>query len=76
MRGGTPLLGHERQVPNSRLLVPLTPITRAQPLLEHGLRLARQVPLPVLRLTKKLYQLLIAGLFGILHIVPSGLGAL
>ena len=76
MRGGTPLLGHERQVPNFRLWVPVTPIARAQPLLEHGLRLARQVPLPVLRRTQKLYQLLIARLFGVLNGVPSGRGAL
>jgi hypothetical protein len=34
------------------------------------------VPLPVLRLTKKLYQFLIARLFGILNVVLSSLGAL
>ena len=61
-------------VPNFASGVPVTLIARAQPLLEHGLRLARQVPLPVLRLMKKLYQFLIARLFGILNVVPSWFG--
>jgi len=51
-------------------------IVSIQPLLENRLCLAGPVPLPVLRLTEKLCSLLIAGLFGILKRVPSGLGAL
>ena len=74
--GGTPLLGHKRQVPNFRLLVPVMTIASAQPLLQHGLCLGGQVPLPVLRLTEKLHQLFVAGLGGILNIVLSGLGTL
>jgi hypothetical protein len=71
-----PRLGHEGQVSNFRLLIPVTAIARAQPLLEHGLRLGGQVLLPVLYLTEKLPEILIAGLVGILERVLSGLGAL
>ena len=56
--------------------MPHPPLARVQLLLEDGLRLARQMPLPRLRLTEALPQLLIARRCGILEVVPKRLSAL
>jgi hypothetical protein len=56
--------------------VRLLAITLAEPLLEHFFSSHRQVPVAILRLLKKLPQLLVATLLSILEIPHAGLTAL
>ena len=75
-QAGSGLVGHQDQVPDCGVGMPHPPLARVQPLLEDCLRLARQVPLPRLRLTEELHKLLSTSRFGILEVVHKRLGAL